>query len=156
MLRREEKLASEEAERMEELRAAEVENRRHRVVANIEGRAKCGRPQNAMDLSELGDALRDADSGGARYDSQPKRSSKISPVPSADRLGQRDSDTDSDQDDVDAVWDKDSDVGSVVSDSAGIDEDMQRREEELQEELKIATVRCSQLKATLKETKVQC
>ena len=147
--RRQEKFAKEEADRIEVLRAAELENRRDRAAANIAGRAACGRPQNAMGMSELADALKDADGGGTRYESQPKRVSKASRTPSSES-GRRDDDTDSDED---AIWDRDSDVGSVISDSAGLDEDMQRREEELREELKIATVRCSQLKATLKETK---
>ena len=46
-----------------------------------------------------------------------------------------------------------SDIGSIESDAAGLDEDMRRREEELKQELEIATNRCSQLKATLRETK---
>ena len=50
-------------------------------------------------------------------------------------------------------WDKDSDIDSGSEDSVGVDEDIQRREEELEQELKLSTIRCSQLKSTLRETK---
>jgi hypothetical protein len=58
-----------------------------------------------------------------------------------------DSDTDSDVDDTGM----DTEVGSISSEA--VDEDLKRREEELREELQFATMRCTQLKATLKETK---
>lgn len=49
------------------------------------------------------------------------------------------------------MWEPDSEVGSVSSDA--LEEDLRRREDELKQELQIATMRCTQLKATLKETK---
>merc|ERR1711871_677622 len=50
-------------------------------------------------------------------------------------------------------WDGDSDIDSGSEDSGKVDEDIKKREEELEQELKFATIRCSQLKSTLRETK---
>ena len=60
------------------------------------------------------------------------------------------SDTDSDDEELspNKFWERDSGF-----DNSDVEEDLRKREEELREELKIATMRCTQLKATLKETK---
>jgi hypothetical protein len=60
------------------------------------------------------------------------------------------SDTDSDDEELspNKLWERDSGF-----DNSDVEEDLRKREEELREELKIATMRCTQLKATLKETK---
>ena len=60
------------------------------------------------------------------------------------------SDTDSDDEELSPNKLGERDSGF---DSSDVEEDLRKREEELREELKIATMRCTQLKATLKETK---
>ena len=73
--RKQDKLAKEESDRIELMKAAELDNRRLRAIANAEGRNQyrshadiSGRPtSNAMDVSELADVLKDAAKGPSRY-----------------------------------------------------------------------------------------
>ena len=81
----------------------------------------------------------------------PKRNTSIAEVASSKSVFDG-SDTDSDDDDSrSALWERGSEAGSISSEA--VDEDLKKREEELREELMIATLRCTQLKATLRETK---
>ena len=57
--------------------------------------------------------------------------------------------TDDEGDDTEVLWSDESAVGQMAEE----EEDMRRREDELKEELSMATLRCDQLKRTLLETK---
>ena len=57
--------------------------------------------------------------------------------------------TDDEGDDTEVLWSEESAVGQMAEE----EEDMRRREDELKEELSLATLRCDQLKRTLLETK---
>lgn len=73
--RKQEKLARDEASRIEQLKAAEMENRRLRAIANAEGRSQYrgsveigARPTgDAMSVNEMSDALQDVVKGPSRY-----------------------------------------------------------------------------------------
>ncbi len=169
-MRRQEKVAREEAERMEALREAESENRRIRQQAQQQHRsqwhadsgpankyreeeeryefdsANRSKPKGRMDAEELTDRLNDATKGkGHRYDAQE--------VPNTGRssLGGRGSVADNNEYNSD-----DSEEGTEWGERGDVEEeeeDMHRREEELQAELNFATLRVNELKRTLQETK---
>jgi hypothetical protein len=75
--RKQEKLAKDETDRINQLKAAEIENRRLRAMANAEGRSQYRgsveigvglRPTgDPMDAKELSDALKDAVKGSSRF-----------------------------------------------------------------------------------------
>jgi hypothetical protein len=183
-LRRQEKQAKEEAERLEALREAEGDNRRIRSNAQQEGRSKAygdhlqprGRSSdpygdegetpryefdnrnrnksNRMDQEELNDRLEEATRGKAsRFESdgpsEKRQSGRGVPAEtgkssaSSTQLGDEGSDSASEEE----LFHK-ADVNREEE-----EEDLHRREEELQAELNFATQRVEELKRTLQETK---
>lgn len=183
-LRRQEKQAKEEAERLEALREAEGDNRRIRSNAQQEGRTKAygdhlqprGRSSdpygdegetpryefdnrnrnksNRMDQEELNDRLEEATRGKAsRFESdgpsEKRQSGRGVPAEtgkssaSSTQLGDEGSDSASEEE----LFHK-ADVNREEE-----EEDLHRREEELQAELNFATQRVEELKRTLQETK---
>lgn len=202
LLRKQEKLAKEEEDRVQALRAAEQENRRIRLAANSQHRnqyqhqhitevpvvlggpgsriaplntqdtgpeardigprppARGGVGAGSMELDELTARLHEATKGRqARYDAAPStRAAEIGSNGQRHReqtalrsMDGGSSDSGSDiEDETEALW-----SGRRLSSANAVDEDedMHRREEELEAELNMATLRCEELKKTLQETK---
>jgi non-specific serine/threonine protein kinase/NIMA (never in mitosis gene a)-related kinase len=186
IFRKQEKLAKEEENRMDELRKAENDNRRIRENAQFKNRAQyrsgdlppdeseskyefdagarksTKNRQENMNVNELSDRLFEATKGLGKpnrfeSDSEPPtdRESGRSRDTSVDNanIGKRienelfSSDSSGGEDDESVNWDAESNNGAEE------DEIMNRREEELQAELQMATLRCDELKRTLIETK---
>ena len=174
LLRKQEKLARAEDERVAALKYAEAENRRIRAVANEQSRSQFhnadgapsvvgvapARPSSKedltaveddvappkykpMDASELHGKLNQINIGGNRFGSNPNPSSAggISNVDSVV------AEPEIDDDDDGVVW------SNADAANEGDEEDIEIREEELRQELNMATLRCEELKKTLLETK---
>lgn len=182
-LRRQEKQAKEESDRLDALRAAENENRRIRQAAQSEYRSKIY-ADNAAVLPGAGNSGSGAPSH-RRYISDPSPQAApdefdTPPVSryefdSAGRQQRRSSDnssygiqmaaaaaashTNSDSGSEDELFGKPRGIGGRdgVAANAGAndeeEEDLVRREEELRAELNFATMRCEELRRTLQETK---
>lgn len=181
LLRRQEKQAKEEAERLEMLRAAERENQRIRQEAQSQHRnmyqdnnavipgASAIPPRRhqqeesyefdrgrqkarAMDADELHERLNDAQQGSN------KGRRFDSESPSARLAKDRDSFGSHHPDDSDDDREEDDDDGlwdgnREAPNEEEEEEDLARREEELRAELTFATTRVDELKRTLQETK---
>ena len=187
--RRQDKLARDEMDRAEALRAAraaEEENRRQRAVANSklysdgvgpsgvggsvfqqpvssvnrynsgkaehEARAKAS---HGMPADELAQKLTDATQGRNNRYADPSAGSGGAPGrrqtdPHAARSGYSSGTaSDEDGDDGEVLWSEETPTAQLAEE----EEDMRRREDELREELNMATLRCEELKRTLLETK---
>jgi hypothetical protein len=179
--RRQEKADREEKERLDALREAESENRRIRLAAQNQQRSQfhsgeSNAPKNyagigstkyrtesedigtneeryefdaagrskaksRMDAEQLHDRLNEATRGnGNRYDQEVPNTGRNSVGPVAAL-------SDSGSEDEGSVWER----GSHNMEEE--EEDLHRREEELQAELNFATLRVNELKRTLQETK---
>lgn len=163
LLRKQEKMQRDEVERIELLKEAENENRRIRAAAAVSANNQqrshlqadaIGVPKEPKQMSanELSEKLKQATSGKVnRFDAGPKNMhNDHSSNENTQRMGAIGSDTDDDVEldaDVDALFER------LPSNPDDEDEDMHRREEELQAELQMATLRCEELKRTLQETK---
>lgn len=176
--RKQDKQAREDQERMEALRAAEVENRRIRQQASSQAHSQyhSNKSPNSARRDDDEDATAQSKSqadrkargsmeeltaklhqargvGGPRYE-----------VANGDGRDQRDAGRGHNRGEDIMDYDSDSDVEEEASVEFGDDdddeaaeveeqEDMIRREEELQAELNLATRRCQELKETLQVTK---
>ena len=171
MLRKQEKQAKEENDRVSALRSVEDENRRIRQNAHnqreqqyagaqvSQGLAKGAqeRPQarggdgaSGMELDQLTERLREATKDRPRARYAAREEAQPPAYPSNDRYeGGDDSDSDSNADDDD-LWGARRDESNAQDSSE--EEDIAAREEELQDQLNMATVRCETLKKNLQET----
>jgi hypothetical protein len=146
-----ERQAREDQDRAEELRLAEVENRRLRALADAQKRklyedspgsvlpkssAVSAKP-TVVPMARLGD-----------------ENDEIEEARTLRRMQQRDvSDADSDEvSEDDEIFTRNNEVVNE-EDVIEEDEDIQRREEDLKAELNFATLRCQELHRTLQETK---
>ncbi len=163
LLRKQEKMQRDENERIELLKEAENENRRIRAAAaaaannqqrsHLQGEAVgASKEPKQMSANELSEKLKQATNGKAnRFDAGPKSAyNEHSSNENTQRMGAIGSDTD---EDVELDADDDALFERLPSNPDDEDEDMHRREEELQAELQMATLRCEELKRTLQETK---
>ncbi len=178
--RRQEKAAKEEAERLEALREAEIENRRIRVENRNKQFAADGYPSGkgrvsdpygdeqpgyefdaigrskpkarGMDADELQDRLDEATKGRSRFE-EPKTSARGSDTTNSSKsqVAQKQGSLAGFGSDSGEEEDDDWEKGEVNAEEE--DEDLHRREEELQAELNFATMRVEELKRTLQETK---
>lgn len=175
--RRQEKAAKEEAERLEAVREAEMENRRIRMENRnkqyAEGPSARGRVSDpygdeqpgyefdaagrsrskvrGMDADELQDRLNEATKGASRFE-EPKVSARGSDTTNSSKShAQKQSSLAGFGSDSGEEEEDDWDKGEVNAEEE--DEDLHRREEELRAELNFATMRCEELKRTLQETK---
>lgn len=104
-------------------------------------------PANADILTErLKEAAKDKQHGGSRFDRP--AGDRAAPEAGAAKAGYNKDDYDSSSDEEDLWGAPRDDAGH----NAEVEADMVRREEELKAELDMATVRCAELKKTLKET----
>ena len=175
--RKQDKLAREEQERLDALKEAENANRRVRQQANqqqysiytpssdnnfsgVQYRSgnydeepdRRSKGKQNMDMDELTKRLSDAATGKqARYDDITPNNERTTSRTKSNGLYQDDSmisdETVSDDDNDDALWEQQS------SNPQDNDEAIRSREEELQAELQMATVRLEELKHTLEVTK---
>jgi serine/threonine protein kinase len=174
MMRKQEKQAKEESDRMAALRSVEDENRRIRQQATdqrdrqynsnqvqtavVSSQAAAAAQQQSrpnarggegMELDELTSRLREAtkDRPQARYRGGDDANTNPPKYPSNDRYDIPESDSDEE------LWGarKDDDNNDDSNDSSE-EEDLAAREEELQSQLNMATTRCETLKKNLQET----
>lgn len=164
--RKQEKQAKEEAERIAALRQAEIENRRIRAQASSQAQSQyhnAPAPTSARQeedtsaqskdqgggLDELTARLHQARGRGPRYEEANRDAGdKYGDAP----LDYGEDDTDSENEDEASCEFGAGDVHDEQSEREE-QEDMIRREEELQAELNLATRRCQELKETLQVTK---
>lgn len=162
LMRRQEKQAKDEADRIEQLRAAEHDNRRIRQDANNNYRHQYygesydapnyefdtsdrGKPNNKgrMDAGELNDRLAEATKGKNRFDGGAGNDR------GNERPGYEYGSDSGSENDGESVFEGNPSEPNAIEE----EEDMVRREEELRAELNFATCRVEELKRTLQETK---
>lgn len=162
LMRKKEKLAQEEAEKMEVLRLAEEENKRIRLLASnqrhqqyqgqggaavIPG-ASASPASTEEDDDDLASKLKEATRGKqARYGAPAAQAAPAAADPKY--VDDYDAESSDDEGEEEGLW-----TGKRVSSSNALDEeeDIHRREEELEAELNFATLRVEELKRTLHET----
>lgn len=173
LIRRQEKLAKDEADRVEQLRAAEQDNRRIRQEANSNYRHQYygeshdppnyefdtsdrGKPNKSrMDAGELNDRLNDITKGKNRFDGGAAGGAGGSGGNAGGAGGsggagyEYGSDSGSDNENESLFEENPNSEPNAIEE----EEDMVRREEELRAELNFATCRVEELKRTLQETK---